>query len=65
MAFPRQGLNRFKLGEKVEDLTLSHSICNRLVVLLRHMFNTAIKWEIADVTENPTANYSINQSVVF
>lgn len=44
---------------------LSHSTCNRLVVLLRYMFNTAIKWEVAGVTKNPTANYSIKQPVVF
>lgn len=44
---------------------LAHSTCNRLVVLLRYIFNLAIKWETPGVTKNPTANYSLKQSAVF
>ena len=45
--------------------TLAHSTCNRIMVLLRYIFNLAIKWEIGGITKNPTANHSIKQSVVF
>lgn len=44
---------------------LAHSTCNRLVVLLRYIFNLAIKWETPGITKNPTANYSIKQPAMF
>jgi integrase len=45
--------------------TLAHSTCNRLVVLMRYIFNLAIKWEIPGVIKNPTANYSIKQPAIY
>ena len=33
--------------------------CNRLLILLRYMFNLAIKWETHGITKNPTAGYPL------
>jgi integrase len=43
------------------DLFTQHQIdhkpgsTNRVIVLVRHLFNTAIKWEVPGVTKNPSA----------
>jgi len=37
------------------NIKLSHATTNRLVVLLRYMFNLAIRWRTAGVVTNPTA----------
>ena len=41
--------------------TLAASTCNRLLVLLRYMFNLAIRWRTAGVTVNPTAGHVLNK----
>lgn len=33
--------------------------CNRLLILLRYMFNLAVKWEVAGVKSNPTAGFPL------
>ena len=33
--------------------------CNRLLILLRYMFNLAIKWETPGITKNPTAGFPL------
>ena len=33
--------------------------CNRLLILLRYVFNLAIKWEVAGVKSNPTAGFPL------
>lgn len=33
--------------------------CNRLLILLRYVFNLALKWEVAGVKSNPTAGYPL------
>jgi integrase len=40
---------------------LSDASTNRLLVLLRYMFNLAIKWEIAGIRQNPTINYKFKK----
>ena len=39
-----------ELAEKFKPGTI-----NRVVILLRYMFNLAMKWEVKGVTRNPTA----------
>ena len=33
--------------------------CNRLLILLRYMFNLALKWETPGIAKNPTAGYPL------
>lgn len=33
--------------------------CNRLLILLRYMFNLAIKWETPGITKNPTSGFPL------
>lgn len=33
--------------------------CNRLLILLRYLFNLAVRWEVHGVTKNPTAGYPL------
>lgn len=33
--------------------------CNRLLILLRYVFNLALKWEVAGVKSNPTAGFPL------
>ena len=33
--------------------------CNRLLILLRYMFNLAIKWDTPGITKNPTAGFPL------
>ena len=33
--------------------------CNRLLILLRYMFNLAIKWETPGITKNPTTGFPL------
>lgn len=33
--------------------------CNRLLILLRYLFNLALKWEVAGVKSNPTAGFPL------
>lgn len=40
-------------------LTHAPGSCNRLIVLLRYLFNLAIKWEVAGLKLNPTAGYPL------
>ena len=42
-------------------LTHAPSSCNRMIVLLRTMFNQAIRWKIPGVTENPTQDIELFQ----
>lgn len=41
--------------------TLADGTLNRLLVLLRYMFNLAIKWQIAGIQQNPTACYKLKK----
>lgn len=41
--------------------TLSDASINRLLVLLRYMFNLAIKWQMAGIQRNPTASYKLKK----
>ena len=41
--------------------TLAASTTNRLLVLLRYMFNLAIRWRTAGVTVNPTAGHVLKK----
>lgn len=45
--------------------TLAASTCNRLLVLLRYMFNLAIRWRTAGVTVNPTAGHVLKKLANF
>ena len=36
---------------------LADASCNRLLALLRYMFNLALRWKIAGIIENPTLGY--------
>lgn len=61
---PRFGLMHMSDIEKREVVTLINELAenykpgtiNRVVILLRYMFNLAIKWEIKGVTRNPTSD---------
>lgn len=39
----------------------SPSSCNRLLLLVRYMFNLAIRWEVPGVKTNPSAGYPLMQ----
>ncbi|MBO6899562.1 MAG: tyrosine-type recombinase/integrase [Shimia sp.] len=41
---------------------LKHNTLYRLYVLVRYIFNCALRWEVAGVLQNPTNNYKIKQS---
>lgn len=41
--------------------TLGDATINRLIVLLRYMFNLAIRWRTAGVTENPTSIHRLKK----
>ncbi len=45
--------------------TLAASTTNRLLVLLRYMFNLAIRWRTAGVTMNPTAGHVLKKLANF
>jgi hypothetical protein len=38
---------------------LAKATCNRLLILLRYMFNLAIKWETPGIIKNPTAGFPL------
>lgn len=40
-------------------LTHAPGSCNRLIVLLRYLFNLGVKWEVVGLTANPTAGYPL------
>lgn len=40
---------------------LADSTCNRLLVLLRYMFNLAIRWQMVGVTINPTMTHQLKR----
>ncbi|MFW5793835.1 MAG: tyrosine-type recombinase/integrase [Bacteroidota bacterium] len=64
-----------KLGDKhldevnIDDVSTLHrdllfarykmATANRLIVLMRYMYNLALKWEVSGVTKNPTRGFSI------
>jgi len=41
--------------------TLSDGSTNLLLVILRYMFNLAIKWQMAGIQQNPTASYKLKK----
>ena len=41
--------------------TLSDGSTNRLLIILRYMFNLAMKWQIAGIKSNPTASYKLKK----
>ncbi|MCX7075459.1 MAG: tyrosine-type recombinase/integrase [Methylococcales bacterium] len=41
--------------------TLCDGTINRLLVLLRYMFNLALQWKIAGIHSNPTASYKLKK----
>jgi integrase len=43
------------------NLRLSAATVNRLLVLLRYMFNLAIRWHTAGVVSNPTASHKLKR----
>ena len=43
------------------NIKLSHASTNRLVVLVRYMFNLAIRWRTAGVVSNPTATQQLKK----
>ena len=43
------------------NIRLSHATTNRLVVLVRYMFNLAIRWRTAGVVSNPTATQQLKK----
>jgi integrase len=40
-------------------LTHAPGSCNRLLILLRYLFNLALKWEVSGLKVNPTAGYPL------
>ena len=45
----------------ITDHRLTHApgSCNRLLILLRYVFNLSLKWEIAGIKSNPTAGFPL------
>ena len=41
--------------------TLSDGSTNRLLIILRYMFNLAIKWQMAGIQQNPTASLKLKK----
>ena len=41
------------------QVTHAPGSCNRLLILLRYMFNLALKWETPGISKNPTAGYPL------
>lgn len=42
-----------------QQTTHAPGSCNRLLILLRYMFNLALKWETPGISKNPTAGYPL------
>ena len=43
----------------IHQSTHAPGSCNRLLILLRYIFNLAIKWETPGIAKNPTAGYPL------
>ncbi len=55
-------LNEIKHEHIVSVMTtasakLGDATCNRLLTMLRYIFNLAVRWKMAGMTENPTSGY--------
>ncbi len=47
------------LQQRMSQAEYAPASCNRVLVLVRFMFNLAIKWEVASLTKNPSANVKL------
>lgn len=51
------------LVQRMRDKGYATGTTNRIVIVLRHIFNLARKWRVPGVTENPTAGISLAPDV--